>query len=184
MVQHRVFPLFTKMVDPCLGCSCLILLKSTLSAAEIPISFSSHSYQIGAATMVAQQGLPDYQIKTMGRGSSNAYQLYVKTPVQSYSWSGRQVTITGTYSHGYTSGSDSSCQGLWLPPAMRALGSGLLLVSPEVHSAWCGGSWLCCGDCKAMGTFTYLGAGRSQWRPLDIPGTHIPLSLRQLLTRY
>ena len=94
---------------PCLGCSCLILLKSTLSAAGIPISFSSHSYQIGAATMVAQQGLPDYQIKTMGRWSSNAYQLYVKTPVQSYSWSGRQVTITGTYSHGYTSGSDSSC---------------------------------------------------------------------------
>ena len=148
MVQHRVFPLFTKMVDPCLGCSCLILLKSTLSAAGIPISFSSPNYQIGAATMVAQQGLPDYQIKTMGRWSSNAYQLYVKTPVQSYSWNGRQVTITGTYSHGYTSGSDSNCQGLWLPPAMRALGSGLLLVSPEVHSAWCGGSWLRCGDCK------------------------------------
>lgn len=73
------------------------LLKSTLSAAEIPISFSSHSYQIGAATMVAQQGLPDYQIKTVGRWSSNAYQLYVKTPVQSYSWSGRQVIITGMY---------------------------------------------------------------------------------------
>ena len=32
-----------------------------------------------------------------------------------------------------------------------------------------------------MGAFFCLGAGWSQWRPLDIPGIHLPLSLIQLL---
>lgn len=33
----------------------------------------------------------------------------------------------------------------------------------------------------AMGAFHCLGAGWSPWRSLDIPGTHFPLSLMQLL---
>ena len=33
----------------------------------------------------------------------------------------------------------------------------------------------------AMGAFYCLGACWSQWRPLDIPGIHLPLSLMQLL---
>ena len=33
----------------------------------------------------------------------------------------------------------------------------------------------------AIGAFYCLGACWSQWRPLDIPGTHLPLSLMQLL---
>jgi len=184
MVQHRVFPLFTKMVDPCLGCSCLILLKSTLSAAGIPISFSSHSYQIGAATMVAQQGLPYYQIKTMACWSSNAYQLYVRTPVQSYSWSGRQVTITGTYSHGYTSGSDSSCQGALASPRIESLRLWAAVSQPRGPFSLVWGLMAVLWGLQAMGAFNCLGAGWSQWRSLHIPGTHIPLSLMQLLTRY
>ena len=45
----------------------------------------------------------------------------------------------------------------------------------RVPSAWNGGSWLGCGDLPAMGAVFYLGAGWPQWKPLDIPGTHLPL---------
>jgi len=44
-----------------------------------------------------------------------------------------------------------------------------------VTGAWNGGSWLACGDLPAMGAVFYLGAGWPQWKPLDIPGTHLPL---------
>ena len=33
----------------------------------------------------------------------------------------------------------------------------------------------------AMGTLYCLGTGWSQWRPLDIPGTHLPYGTMQLL---
>ena len=58
-------------------------LQSTLSAVGITGTYSGHSFRIGAATTAAQLGLPDHLIKTMGRWSSDAYQLYVRTPVQS-----------------------------------------------------------------------------------------------------
>ena len=41
--------------------------------------FSGHSFSIGAATTVAQKGLPDHLIKTLGCWSSDAYLLYVRT---------------------------------------------------------------------------------------------------------
>ena len=31
------------------------------------------------------------------------------------------------------------------------------------------------GICQPWGQFFYLGAGWPQWKPLDIPGTHLPL---------
>ena len=34
----------------------------------------------GAATVAARNGVPDHQIPTLGRWSSNAYQLYIRTP--------------------------------------------------------------------------------------------------------
>ena len=58
-------------------------LQSTLQAAGIPGKFSGHSFRIGAATTAAQRGVPDHLIKTMGRWSSEAYLLYVRTPVDS-----------------------------------------------------------------------------------------------------
>lgn len=58
-------------------------LQSTLSAVGITGTYSGHSFRIGAATTAAQQGLPDHLIKTMGRWSSDAYLLYMRTPVQS-----------------------------------------------------------------------------------------------------
>ena len=38
-----------------------------------------HSLCIGAATTAARAGLPDHLIKTLGRWSSDAYKLYIRT---------------------------------------------------------------------------------------------------------
>ena len=43
------------------------------------------------------------------------------------------------------------------------------------------GSWLGCGDLPAMGAVFYLGADWPQWKPLGIPGTHLPLKQGSLL---
>ena len=45
----------------------------------------------------------------------------------------------------------------------------------SMTGAWNGGSWLGCGNLPAMGAVFYLGAGWPQWKPLGIPGTHLPL---------
>ena len=58
-------------------------LRRILSAAGIPGSFSSHSFRIGAATVAARNGVPDHLIQALGRWSSNAYQLYIRTPSES-----------------------------------------------------------------------------------------------------
>lgn len=55
-------------------------LRDIMSGAGITGSFSSHSFRIGAATVAAQRGIPDHQIQLMGRWTSNAYQLYIRTP--------------------------------------------------------------------------------------------------------
>ena len=56
-------------------------LQSTWSAVGITGTYLGHSFRIGAATTAAQQGFPDHLIKTMGRWSSDAYLLNVRTPV-------------------------------------------------------------------------------------------------------
>ena len=58
------------------------------------------------------------------------------------------------------------------PPSLSFSLHWLLSV---LTGAWNGGSWLGCGDLPAMGAVFYLGAGWPQWKPLDIPGTHLPL---------
>lgn len=55
-------------------------LRQILSSAGIEGNFSSHSFRIGAATVAARNGIPDHQIQALGRWTSNAYQLYIRTP--------------------------------------------------------------------------------------------------------
>ena len=58
-------------------------LWQIMTSAWIPSNFSSHSFRIGAATVAARSGIPDHLIQAMGRWSSNAYQLYIRTPADS-----------------------------------------------------------------------------------------------------
>ena len=58
-------------------------LRQILASANIPGNFSSHSFRIGAATVAARNGVPDHIIQALGRWSSSAYQLYIRTPPES-----------------------------------------------------------------------------------------------------
>ena len=55
-------------------------IRQILAKVGIPGNFSSHSFRIGAATVAACNGIPDHLIQSLGRWSSNAYQLYIRTP--------------------------------------------------------------------------------------------------------
>ena len=55
-------------------------LKRILGSAGVQGNFSSHSFRIGAATAAAQAGAPDNLIQTLGSWSSNACQVYLRTP--------------------------------------------------------------------------------------------------------
>ena len=56
-------------------------VKTGLDKAGIDSSkYSGHSFQIGAATTAAQNGMEDSIIKTLGRWESLAYLQYVKIP--------------------------------------------------------------------------------------------------------
>jgi len=74
-------PLFLFQSGQPLSCSVLTdWLRQVMVSARIPGNFSSHSFRIGAATVAARNGVPDHLIQSMGRWSSNAYQLYIRTP--------------------------------------------------------------------------------------------------------
>ena len=55
-------------------------LHDILSLAGIQGNFSSNSFRIGAATVAARNGISDHQIQALGRWTSSAYLLYIRTP--------------------------------------------------------------------------------------------------------
>ena len=88
-------------------------LRQIMTSARISGNFSSHSFQIGAATVAARRGILDHLIQTMGRWSSNAYQLYIRTPADSLAALSQQlasaspmvpVSPSSTCSSGYSLG--------------------------------------------------------------------------------
>ena len=144
---------------------------------------TGHSFRISAATSAASGGLPDHVIKTLGTWSIDAYQIYIHTPISTIvgvasllTWhvflaylSLFLVVFVGCLGTLVVRG-----QGFPQPWAPLSL-SDLAASARRVPSAWNGGSWLGCGDLPAMGAVFYLGAGWPQWKPLGIPGTHLPL---------
>ena len=56
-------------------------VREGLRAIGLPEqNFAGHSFRIGAATTAASVGIEDSVIRTMGRWSSAAYLVYIRTP--------------------------------------------------------------------------------------------------------
>ena len=71
---------------------------------------------------------------------------------------------------------DFGSSGPGLPPAPSPsfpLRSGCVSSESPFGLEW--GSWMDCGDFPSLEAVFHLGAGWPQWKPLGIPGTHLPL---------
>ena len=54
-------------------------LRAILLSAGLPGNFSSHSFQIGAATSAARDGVPDHLIQVLSHWKSDTYKQYIRT---------------------------------------------------------------------------------------------------------
>jgi integrase len=79
-------PLFTYPdSSPLLKTSFVSEVKKGLQAAGLDQSlYTGHSFRSGAATSAASAGVPAHLIQSAGRWSSDAYLVYIKTPIESF----------------------------------------------------------------------------------------------------
>ena len=83
------------------------MFQSILHTAGYTVSYSGHSFRIGAATAAADRRVADHLIKTLGRWFSDAYQIYINTPVSFIVHVSRQL-VAQRYLHCL-----KGCRGVW-----------------------------------------------------------------------
>ena len=54
-------------------------IRNLLVSCGVVGDYTGHSFRIGAATTAARVGLTGHLFKTLGRWSSEAYKLYIRT---------------------------------------------------------------------------------------------------------
>ena len=62
---------------------------------------SGHSFRIGGATSASVAGLNDYEIKLIGRWSSDCYKRYIRSPVSLFLKIGQQISSTSSTPYQY-----------------------------------------------------------------------------------
>ena len=83
----------------------VVEVQKALASRGTPAKgYSGHSFRCGAATTAAARGIGEATIKMLGRWSSSALQLYIKTPREDLAkltpvLAGGQQTTSGIHSH-------------------------------------------------------------------------------------
>ena len=85
--SHLTLPVFVSTVQRCLALG-----------GFPPARYSGHSFRSGGATTAAAAGIPDWQIKVMGRWTSDAYQRYIRLGPQLLASASIQMAATPTLS--------------------------------------------------------------------------------------
>lgn len=80
---HRDGPLFCdQILNPITRSEFCSVLKAALSFAGYDTKkYKAHSFRIGAATTAHSMGIPESQIKVMGRWHSDSYHRYIRVPM-------------------------------------------------------------------------------------------------------